>query len=627
VSPWATGGDCEEISVVYQALPGTYWWFVGPDGWVDMPCGGRNNYIATMTCEPWEVRGACCDDTTGTCTDNVRIQDCPAPMRWAMDTLCDDMSPPCGGCPESMIEIEIRTDGSPEETMWMITDHNDPSMVVCSGGPYEDTYTTYIEYCCIGADDCVDFTIYDQTGDGQSWYEGGYAIRVDGFEFCSTLDTSWTGVKHSCNNLGGGCALGRCCYDPWPGCADTTLLDCFNIYDGLWTEWLNCTDDPCQDPSTCDFEVVAPYTSPRRDTCGALNRCHPQNQQFDTPEHVYCVTIPYDGVWCFTTCLETTPPTWLSVGTSICSEDIGWSAYVHGPCAEVVAYLTAGTYFANVEGFQQCGPYVLDIHEIPVCDVGCPASGTPESEQCGERTNNGCWGWPVGFEPINVDQTICGTIWATSSEYDGDWFEFVAPADDTMTWSLRSNVSGEIGVAQQNVPGQPGCDNITGMFTPSATTSDCEEVSVSFPVTAGGTYYLYVGHGHMGAPSSSFTNPCGTTNDYVATLTGSDVCGDLDDDNDVDYDDYAIFLDAFGGPVDGNPPQDGECDYDQSGAVGLADYAAWLNCYRDFVGNSLAGPPARPTGIEPGHGSPKSKSKNGLSAPRAKTRPAGVGGK
>ncbi|MGD8450504.1 MAG: right-handed parallel beta-helix repeat-containing protein [Phycisphaerae bacterium] len=77
------------------------------------------------------------------------------------------------------------------------------------------------------------------------------------------------------------------------------------------------------------------------------------------------------------------------------------------------------------------------------------------------------------------------------------------------------------------------------------------------------------------------------------------ICGDLDFDGDVDYDDYVIFLSAFGGPVDGQPPQDAMCDYDDSGAVGMTDYAAWLDCYRAYIGDFLAGPPACPSVPEP----------------------------
>jgi hypothetical protein len=73
-----------------------------------------------------------------------------------------------------------------------------------------------------------------------------------------------------------------------------------------------------------------------------------------------------------------------------------------------------------------------------------------------------------------------------------------------------------------------------------------------------------------------------------------ELCGDLDDDGDVDYYDYVIFLDAFGGPTDGDPAVDWCCDFDDSGAVGMTDYAAWLACYREFVGKADAGPPTNP---------------------------------
>ena len=49
----------------------------------------------------------------------------------------------------------------------------------------------------------------------------------------------------------------------------------------------------------------------------------------------------------------------------MCGQDIGWAAYTcWGFSAEVVAYPAAGTYFVDVEGYQQCGTYVLDIHEV-----------------------------------------------------------------------------------------------------------------------------------------------------------------------------------------------------------------------------------------------------------------------
>lgn len=40
--------------------------------------------------------GACCDDFTGVCTDGVEIINCEPPLRFTVDTLCNDIAPPCG---------------------------------------------------------------------------------------------------------------------------------------------------------------------------------------------------------------------------------------------------------------------------------------------------------------------------------------------------------------------------------------------------------------------------------------------------------------------------------------------------------------------------------------------------
>ena len=67
-------------------------------------------------------------------------------------------------------------------------------------------------------------------------------------------------------------------------------------------------------------------------------------------------------------------------------------------------------------------------------------------------------------------------------------------------------------------------------------------------------------------------------------------CGDLDNDKDVDGDDYDIFVTAFGSSA-----CDGDfavcADFDGDGVVTQVDFQHWLVCYRDFVGNPLAAPP------------------------------------
>ncbi len=81
----------------------------------------------------------------------------------------------------------------------------------------------------------------------------------------------------------------------------------------------------------------------------------------------------------------------------------------------------------------------------------------------------------------------------------------------------------------------------------------------------------------------------------------SGICGDLDEDGDVDYDDYVIILHAFGHSV-GQPEYVAEADYDDDGAVSLIDYRTWFNCYRNFIGNPNAPvptPPPPPPGGSP----------------------------
>ncbi|MCG8409293.1 MAG: hypothetical protein MI923_29160 [Phycisphaerales bacterium] len=70
-----------------------------------------------------------------------------------------------------------------------------------------------------------------------------------------------------------------------------------------------------------------------------------------------------------------------------------------------------------------------------------------------------------------------------------------------------------------------------------------------------------------------------------------EVCGDLNEDNDVDGDDFAILLDSFA--LNSRVVGFETCaDYDGDGIVTLVDYQQWLLCYRDFIGNPLAQPPA-----------------------------------
>jgi hypothetical protein len=72
-----------------------YSWFLSNGVWTDY---FYDNAIC-LTGIYEEVYGACCDDQTGICTDNVEQLDCPYPLRFAANTLCADLTPPCGQIP------------------------------------------------------------------------------------------------------------------------------------------------------------------------------------------------------------------------------------------------------------------------------------------------------------------------------------------------------------------------------------------------------------------------------------------------------------------------------------------------------------------------------------------------
>ena len=77
-----------------------------------------------------------------------------------------------------------------------------------------------------------------------------------------------------------------------------------------------------------------------------------------------------------------------------------------------------------------------------------------------------------------------------------------------------------------------------------------------------------------------------------------DICGDLDGDNDVDADDYWIFLAAFGHAA-GEPEFDPLCDLDDDGVITLVDYQQWVECFRQF--NGLGHPGLHSDPFDEGH--------------------------
>jgi hypothetical protein len=72
-----------------------------------------------------------------------------------------------------------------------------------------------------------------------------------------------------------------------------------------------------------------------------------------------------------------------------------------------------------------------------------------------------------------------------------------------------------------------------------------------------------------------------------------ELCGDLNHDGSVDFDDYWMFHDAFGTCV-GDPKYNPAADLDGDGCVTLVDYRAWRMCYLMANGKEFVAPKPKP---------------------------------
>ena len=115
------------------------------------------------------------------------------------------------------ITFSILTDNFPEETTWQVTDEN--GLVVMSGGPYENSASTFSETECV-ANGCYNVTINDSVGDGIccDYGTGNYSITsqgvtlVSGGEFVSTETTNFC-VEETATDIYGCTDETACNYD------------------------------------------------------------------------------------------------------------------------------------------------------------------------------------------------------------------------------------------------------------------------------------------------------------------------------------------------------------------------------------------------------------------------------
>jgi hypothetical protein len=246
--------------------------------------------------------GACCDDSTGICTDNVEMQDCLPPLRFAENTLCADLDPACGDivtCDHTIVLTDDYGDGwnggmvdvlvngmvvldnltlpsgsGPQTTVFQAATGDSISTVYVAGGwSYENEYHIYdvngFEICAdgvggstptggfcgygnCGADPCEgNEPVNDECTDATP-VSGPYPQTVSGSNYCATVDcpgvldwySTWFAIDlpYAANNL-----VIDFCGNGYEinHCGVVVLDDCANcagyiLYDGI--DWYSCSD-------------------------------------------------------------------------------------------------------------------------------------------------------------------------------------------------------------------------------------------------------------------------------------------------------------------------------------------------------------------------------------------------
>lgn len=167
------------------------------------------------------------------------------------------------------------------------------------------------------------------------------------------------------------------------------------------------------------------------------------------------------------------------------------------------------TYYVRVFDWYAYFPtslnFTICVQEMPACALTQPGGSVAEVETCGATLNDGCNMPTPAYQDITCGTTVWGSAWANNELRDADWYRFTVTNATTVNW----NVNAEFPAALLFV-------NISNCASPvvmaSTLANACTPTNLSYSF-APGTYVAFV------APSQFYGYPCGSSNDYIATLT------------------------------------------------------------------------------------------------------------
>jgi hypothetical protein len=256
--------------------------------------------------------------------------------------------------------------------------------------------------------------------------------------------------------------------------------------------FLNDYDVVCPYPESVAPDVVYTYT-PSSDVVITANLCA---SSYDTKLYIFEE----------------------QAGNVVCCNDDACGLTDYQSMVENVFLYEGVTYYFVIDGYNEdCGDYVFEVVELPVCDVQPPSGLIPEGEpDCGsgyvDVWNGGCNSDPPVFQVVSpsIDEI---TYFGTSGTYDDymrdtDWYRLQLNVPNTITLRVLAEFPVLVFFLDGNLP--LGCDD-PDMVISYDRGAACEAVELTETIGPG-VYWVWVG------PSVFSCLPCGL--EYTLVIDG-----------------------------------------------------------------------------------------------------------
>ncbi len=647
----AMAAPCQPVSITVEGSAGiTYWFWAGSTVWVDLPCD--QHYTASLTCSPVPI-GACCL-MDGTCIE-IHPSACTAQSGVyqgdyisCANVVCTPFYCAAGAshCDEYISRVQIGAIDNPSECeTGQYADYTNLSanlpmgvatpLVVTNGNPIWTADT-----CSVWSDWNHDYVFDDFAPEALGDHPGvgpydfsitppallgttTMRIRIDYAnpdpDPCGT--TTYGEVEdYTVNVLE---ILGACC---WPdgSCTSELPSTCGGAWAGAYTQ---CAGADCNANGADDLCDLASGSSTDCDQNGIPDECQPWEDCNDNGIQDFCdIANCADDAWC-TDCNDNGIPDGCDIvdcpgpcGTW-CSD---WQPdLVPDGCQYLPQAIFAYDDSTSEDALALPGPGELcwiahfatekprRIGNVQVCfgnptqpgsagvvpgtpfrvfvwddynGDGEPDSGALIDEQnahvhissidSGVFQSVPVYAYVSGSFFVGVSVALSGGSPApmdTDAPVDEAWFAFTSdpPLDP---WWLS-------GIVYNAAASGYLCNWLLRVETPDY---DCN---------GNGLFdYADIGWQWFGCCSGP---DCSSDWNYNDIPDECELCGDLDNDANVDLDDYWIFLAAFGSCA-GQPNYSAAADIDGDGCVTLVDYQSWRLCYKMANGQDFVAPKPRP---------------------------------